>query len=56
MVTGDRHGHREFWNRPFGHRQRVPGIRRLMAERLTPERLTTVAVTRHLKFRATAMS
>ena len=49
MVTGDRHGHREFWNRPFGHRQRVPGIRRLMAERLTPERLTTVAVTRHLE-------
>ena len=27
----------------------VPGIRRLKAERLTPKRLTTVAVTRHLE-------
>jgi hypothetical protein len=26
----------------------APGFRRLKAERLTPERLTTVAVTRHL--------
>ena len=25
----------------------APGFRRLMAERLTPERLTSVAVTRH---------
>ena len=56
MVTGDGHGHREFRSRHFGHRELVPGLRRLMAERLTPERLTTVAVTRHLKFSATAMS
>ena len=27
----------------------APGFRRLMAERLTPERPTTVAVTRHLE-------
>ncbi len=46
--TGDGHGHREFRGRPFGHRELAPGFRRLKAERLTPERLTTVAVTRHL--------
>ena len=34
--------------RPPGHRELAPGFRRLKAERLTPERLTTVAVTRHL--------
>jgi hypothetical protein len=39
MVTGDGHGHREL----------APGFRRLKAERLAPESLTTVAVTRHLK-------
>ena len=55
-VSGDGHRHREFRCRPFGHQQLAPRLRRLMAERLTPERLTTVAVTRHLKFRATAMS
>jgi hypothetical protein len=44
MVTGDGHGHREFRVRPFGHRELAPGIRRLKAERLTP-----VAVTRHLE-------
>jgi hypothetical protein len=49
MVTGDGHGHREFRNRPFGHRELAPGFRRLKAEGLTPERLTTVAVTRHLE-------
>ena len=48
-VTGDGHGHREFRSRHFGHRELAPGFRRLMAERLTPERLTTVAVTRHLE-------
>ena len=48
-VTGDGHGHREFRSRPFGHRELAPGFRRLKAERLAPERLTTVAVTRHLK-------
>jgi hypothetical protein len=49
MVTGDRHRHRVLRIRPFGHRELAPGFRRLMAERLTPERLTTVAVTRHLE-------
>ena len=48
QVTGDGHGHREFRNRPFGHRELAPGFRRLKAEGLTSERLTTVAVTRHL--------
>ena len=47
VVTGDGHGLREFRSRPFGHRQRVPCSRRLKAERLTPERLTAAAVTRH---------
>ncbi|NBR43257.1 MAG: hypothetical protein EBU04_10525, partial [Verrucomicrobia bacterium] len=56
MVTGDGHGHREFRSRHFGHRELAPGFRQLMAERLTPERLTTVAVTRHQKFRARARS
>jgi hypothetical protein len=49
QVTGDGHGHREFRNRPFGHRELAPGFLRLKAEGLTPERLTTVAVTRHLE-------
>ena len=53
QVTVDGHGYREFRNRPFGHRELAPGFRRLKAERLAPERLTTEAVTRHLKFRAT---
>ena len=48
-MTGDSHGHREFRNRPFGHQELASGCRRLKAERLTPERLTTVAVTRHLE-------
>ena len=48
QVTGDGHGHREFRVRPFGHRELAPGLRRLKAEQLTPERLITVAVTRHL--------
>ena len=48
-VAGDGHGHREFRGRPFGHRELAPGFRRLKAERLAPERLTTVAVTRHLE-------
>ena len=46
-VTGDGHGHQEFRHRQFGHRQPAPGIRRLMAERLTSERPTSVADTRH---------
>ncbi len=37
-VSGDGHGHREL----------ALGFRRLKAERLTPEGLTTVAVTRSL--------
>jgi hypothetical protein len=49
MVTGDGHGHQEFRSRLFGHRELAPGFRRLKAERLTPERLTTVAVTCHLE-------
>ena len=48
-MSGDGHGHREFRCRPFGHRQLAPRFRRLKAERLIPVRLTTVAVTRHLK-------
>ena len=48
-VSGDGHGYREFRSRPLGHRELTPGFRRLMAKRLTPEKLTTVAVTRHLK-------
>ena len=32
-----------------GRRELAPGFRRLKAERLNPERLTTVAVTRHLE-------
>ena len=34
-----------------GRRELAPDIRRLKAERLTPERPTTVAVTRHLKLK-----
>jgi hypothetical protein len=49
QVTGDGHGYQEFRSRPLGHRVLAPGFRRLKAERLTPERLTTVAVTRHLE-------
>jgi hypothetical protein len=49
MVTGDGYGHREFRRQPFGHRQLEPGHWRLKAERLTPGRPTTVAVTRHLE-------
>ena len=49
QVTGDGHGHREFRCRPFGHQQLAPGFRRLKAERLIPEWLTPVAVTRHLE-------
>ena len=49
MVAGDGHGHREFRSRPFGYRELAPGFRRLKAERPTPERLTTVAVTCHLE-------
>jgi hypothetical protein len=46
-LSGDGHGRRELRRRPFGHRGLAPGFRRLKAEELTPERLTTVAVTRH---------
>jgi hypothetical protein len=34
---------------PEGRRELTPGFRRLKAEWLIPERLTTVAVTRHLE-------
>jgi hypothetical protein len=33
----------------MGRMELAPGFRRLKAERLIPERLTTVAVTRHLR-------
>ena len=56
QVSGDGHRHRVLRIRPLGHRELAPGFRRLKAERLTPERLTTVAVTRHQKFRAKALS
>jgi hypothetical protein len=49
QVTGDGRGHLEFRKRPFGHRELAPGFRRLKAEGLTPERLTTEPVTRHLE-------
>jgi hypothetical protein len=49
MVPGDGHGHQELRYRPFGYQVLAPGFRRLKAERLTPERLTTVAGTRHLE-------
>jgi hypothetical protein len=48
-VSGDGHGHRQFSCRQFGHRELAPGFWWLKAERLTPERPTTMAVTRHLK-------
>jgi len=46
-VSGDGHRRREFRLRQFGHRELAPGFRRLKAEQLTPERPTSVAVTRH---------
>jgi len=55
MVTGDGHGHQEFRSRQLGCRELAPGFRRLKAERLTPERLTTVAVTRHLELMSLRM-
>jgi hypothetical protein len=48
-VSGDGHWKQELRNRPFGHQVLAPGFRRLKAERLTPERLTTVAGTCHLE-------
>ncbi len=48
-MLGDGNGHREFWTRHFSHRVLAPGFRGLKGERLTPEWLTTVAVTRHLE-------
>jgi hypothetical protein len=47
QVPGGGHGHQEFRSRPFGHLELAPGFRRLKAEGLAPERLTTDAVTRH---------
>jgi hypothetical protein len=47
VVTGDGHGHREFRSRHLGHRELVSRLLRPRAERLTPERLITVAVTCH---------
>jgi len=49
QVPGDGHGHQVFRCRPFGHRLLAPRFRRLKAERLTPKRLTAVAVTRYLE-------
>ncbi len=48
-VPGDGNGHREFWTRHFSHRVLAPGFRRLKAGRLTPERPTSGAATRHLE-------
>ena len=53
-MSGVGHGHREFRNRLFGHRELVPGFRGLKAEGLRPEGLTAVAVTRHLELIMTA--
>jgi hypothetical protein len=46
-VSGDGHGRRGFRRQLFSHRELAPGFLRLKAERLTTERLITVAVTRH---------
>ena len=48
-MAGDGLRHREFRCRPFGHLGLAPGFRRLKAEWLSPEWLTTVAVTWHLR-------
>ncbi len=50
-VSDDGYGHREFRRRQLGLRELAPGFRRLKAERLYPEWLTPVAVTRHLRIR-----
>ncbi len=42
---------REFMLRPFGNQVLAPRFRRLKAERLSPEWLTPVAVTRHLRIK-----
>ncbi len=49
-VAGDGDGNREFRCRPFGHRGLAAGFRRPKAEGPSPERLTPVAVTRHLEW------
>ena len=51
MVTGDGHGHREFQVAASRESAAGPWFLRPRAERLTPEWLTTVAVTRHPKLR-----
>ena len=51
-MSGDGNGQRELRCQPFGHQVLAPGFRRLKAERLTPEWLTPVAVTRHLEIRS----
>ncbi len=48
-MTGDGHGHRGFSCRPFGYQELALGFPRLMAERLIPERPTTVAETWDLR-------
>jgi len=50
QLTRERHGD-GYGHLPFGHRELAPGLQRLTAERLIPERLTAVAVTRHPKLR-----
>ncbi len=47
--SGDGHGYQEFRRRQFGHRELAPGLLQLKAERLIPERPTSVADTRHLE-------
>ncbi len=42
---------REFMLRPFGNQVLAPRFRRLKAERLSPEGLTPVAVTPHLRIK-----
>ena len=50
-MPGDGHGRRQFRHREFGLRELAPWFRRLKAERLYPEWLKPVAVTRHLRMR-----
>ncbi len=53
QVSSDGHGHREFRCQLFGHRELASRFLRPRAERLSPERLTSVAVTRQRKLRHT---
>ena len=54
MAGGLFRGHED--RRARGLEELAAGFRRLKAERLIPERLTTVAVTRHLELNQATMS